>query len=61
LADIRNNVFYDYGKNAALTSNSHGRTHFNFVGNSFKPGPESDLGEFELDVYGSTSIGWAFS
>ncbi len=60
LADIRNNVIYDYGQNAALTSNSHGKTHFNFVGNYYKPGPDSDLEEYELDVYGSTSVGWAF-
>jgi len=60
LADVRNNVIYDYGENAALTSNSHGKTHFNFVGNYYKPGPDSDLEEFELDVYGSTSVGWAF-
>jgi pectate lyase len=60
LADIRNNVIYDYGENAALTSNSHGMTHFNFIGNYYKPGPDSDLEEYELDVYGSTSVGWAF-
>ena len=60
VADIRNNVVYDYGKNAALTSNSHGKTHFNFVGNYFRPGPSSDRSEYELDVYGSESVGWAF-
>jgi len=60
VADIRNNVIYDYGKNAGLTSNSHGRTHFNFVGNYYKPGPDSDRSEYELDVYGSTSVGWEF-
>ena len=60
LADIRNNVIYNYGKNAALTSNSHGRTRFNFIGNYFKPGPDTDRSEYELDVYGSTSVGWSF-
>ncbi len=60
LADIRNNVIYNYGKNAALTSNSHGRPRFNFVGNYFRPGRDTDRSEYELDVYGSTSVGWAF-
>jgi hypothetical protein len=60
VADIRNNVIYNYGENAALTSNSHGRTHFNFVGNYYKPGPDSDREEFELDVYGKESVGWEF-
>jgi pectate lyase len=60
LADIRNNVIYNYGENAALTSNSHGRPRFNFVGNYFRPGPDSDRSEYELDVYGRTSVGWAF-
>ncbi|HSV39010.1 MAG TPA: hypothetical protein VLI04_09640 [Nocardioidaceae bacterium] len=60
LADIRNNVIYNYGKNAALTSNSHGKPHFNFIGNYYLPGPDSDREEYELDVYGPTSVGWAF-
>jgi len=59
-ADIRNNVVYNYGKNAALTSNSHGRPEFNFIGNRYLPGPDTDRSEHELDVYGSTSVGWAF-
>lgn len=60
LADIRNNVIYNYGENAALTSNSHGRPRFNFIGNYYKPGRDSDRDEYELDVYGSESLGWAF-
>lgn len=61
VADIRNNVVYNYGENAALTSNSHGRPHFNFVGNYFRPGPDSDVSEYELDVYdGTPGAGWAF-
>ena len=60
LADVRNNVVYNYGENAALTSNSHGQTHFNFVGNYYKPGPDTDLEEYELDVYGDASVGWEF-
>lgn len=61
VADIRNNVVYNYGKHAALTSNSHGRPEFNFVGNYYKPGPDSDVSEHELDVYdGMPGEGWAF-
>jgi pectate lyase len=59
-ADIRNNVVYNYGENAALTSNSHGRPHFNFVGNRYIPGPDTDRSEHELDVYGPTDVGWRF-
>lgn len=61
VADIRNNVVYNYGKHAALTSNSKGRPQFNFVGNYYLPGPDSDLTEYELDVYdGTPGEGWAF-
>lgn len=60
LADIRNNLVYNYGENAALTSNSHGRPRFNFVGNRYIPGPDTDRSEHELDVYGPTGVGWAF-
>lgn len=61
VADIRNNVVYNYGKHAALTSNSHGRPEFNFVGNYYLPGPDSDRGEYELDVYeGTEGAGWSF-
>lgn len=61
VADIRNNVVYNYGDNAALTSNSHGRPEFNFVGNYYRQGPDSDTSEWELDVYeGTPGAGWAF-
>lgn len=60
VADIRNNIVYNYGKNAALTSNSHGKPHFNFVGNYFIPGRDTDRSERELDVYGDRRTGWAF-
>lgn len=60
VADIRNNIVYNYGKNAALTSNSHGKPHFNFVGNYFIPGRDTDRSEHELDVYGDRGTGWAF-
>lgn len=60
LADIRNNIVYNYGDNAALTSNSHGKPRFNFVGNMYIPGRDTDREEYELDVYGGEGIGWAF-
>jgi pectate lyase len=61
VADIRNNVVYDYGDNAALASDSHGKPHFNFVGNMYVPVPDTDLVEYELDVYeGTSGEGWAF-
>jgi pectate lyase len=60
VADIRNNIVYNYGDNAALTSNSHGKPLFNFVGNWYIPGPDSDTDEWELDVYEGTDVGWAF-
>lgn len=61
VADIRNNVVYNWGENAALTSNSHGRPELNFVANMYRPGPDSDRSEYELDVYeGTPGAGWAF-
>ena len=60
LADIRNNIVYNYGDNAALTSNSHGRPEFNFIGNWYIPGRDTDRSEYELDVYEGTDVGWAF-
>ena len=61
VADIRNNIVYNYGDNAALTSNSHGRPEFNFVGNQYIPGPNTERSEWELDVYeGTDGAGWAF-
>lgn len=61
VADIRNNIVYNYGDNAALTSNSHGEPDFNFVGNWYIPGPDTDRSEWELDVYeGTDGAGWSF-
>jgi pectate lyase len=60
VADIRNNVVYNYGEHAALTSNSHGRPRFNFVGNYYLPGPDTDTSEYELDVYEGSDVGWSF-
>ena len=60
IADIRNNIVYNYGDNAALTSDSHGKPRFNFVGNWYIPGPDTERGEWELDVYEGSDAGWAF-
>jgi pectate lyase len=60
IADIRNNVVYDYGDHAALASDSHGMPHFNFIGNMYIPGPDTDRSEYELDVYEGSGEGWAF-
>lgn len=60
VADIRNNVVYNYGEHAALASNSKGKPRFNFVGNYYRPGPDSDRSEYELDIYEGSDAGWAF-
>jgi pectate lyase len=60
IADIRNNVVYNYGEHAALASSSKGRPRFNFVGNYYRPGPDSDRDQYVLDVYRGSSAGWAF-
>jgi pectate lyase len=60
IADIRNNVVYNYGEHAALASDSHGRPRFNFVGNRYVPGRDSDVSEHELDVYDGSGEGWTF-
>lgn len=60
IADIRNNIVYNYGDNAALTSDSHGKPRFNFVGNWYIPGPDTERSEWELDVYDGSGAGWAF-
>lgn len=60
VADIRNNVVYNYGEHAVLASNAHGTPKFNFVGNYVKPGPDSDESQYALDVYEATSGGWEF-
>jgi pectate lyase len=61
IADIRNNVVYNYGEHAALASSSKGRPRFNFVGNYYRPGPDSDRDQYVLDVYRGSSAGWASS
>ena len=58
LADYRNNVVYNYGKHGCFVSNSKGRPVLNFIGNYYKPGPDTKSGIYELDVYDGSGVGW---
>ncbi len=63
VADIRNNVVYNYGDGsgdgATLISSSKGQPQVNWVGNYYKPGPDSDTARAEFAVYkGSTGSTW---
>jgi len=59
VADIRNNVIYNYGDGsgdgATLISSSKGEPEINWVNNYYKPGPDSPKDRAEFDIYdGST-------
>jgi len=61
VADIRNNVIYNYGDGSGdgvtLVSSSNGAPQVNWVGNYYKPGPDSPVDRSEFGTYlGST--GW---
>jgi pectate lyase len=63
VADVRNNVVYNYGDGSGdgvtLISSSKGEPRVNWVGNYYKPGPDSDPSRAELAVYeGSTGPTW---
>jgi len=63
VADIRNNVIYNYGTGSGsgvtLVSSSKGEPRVNWVGNYYKPGPSSDASRPEFAVYsGSTGATW---
>jgi pectate lyase len=49
--DVVNNVIYNYGEVAGQVSDKRGGVPLNFVGNYYKPGPDSDRSRYELDVY----------
>ncbi|HEX5987225.1 MAG TPA: hypothetical protein VFY86_11945 [Nocardioides sp.] len=55
VADIRNNVVYNYGKGSGsgvtLISSSKGKPQVNWVGNYYKPGPNSDPSRAEFATY----------
>jgi pectate lyase len=59
VADVRNNVVYNYGDGSGsgvtLISSSKGEPRVNWVGNYYKPGPNSDPNRAEFATYnGST-------
>ena len=59
VADVRNNVIYNYGDGSGdgvtLLSSSKGEPRMNWVGNYYKPGPNSPLDRPEFATYnGST-------
>lgn len=55
VADIRNNVVYNYGDGSGsgvtLISSSKGHPDINWVGNYYKPGPDSDPSRAEFATY----------
>jgi pectate lyase len=55
VADVRNNVVYNYGEGAGLgvtlVSSSKGEPAVNWVGNVYKPGPDSDRERAEFATY----------
>jgi pectate lyase len=55
--DVVNNVVYNYGEVAAQVSDKREGMPLNFVGNYYKPGPDSDTSRFELDTYLETGSG----
>jgi pectate lyase len=63
VADVRNNVIYNYGAGSGsgvtLVSSSKGEPRVNWVGNYYKPGPSSDPNRPEFAVHsGSTGDTW---
>ena len=63
VADVRNNVIYNYGDGSGsgvtLVSSSKGQPRVNWVGNYYKPGPSSDPSRPEFAVYsGDTGDTW---
>lgn len=55
VADVRNNVVYNYGDGSGngvtLVSSSKGQPAVNWVGNFYKPGPDSDPDRAEFATY----------
>jgi pectate lyase len=55
VADVRNNVIYNYGEGSGdgvtLLSSSHGAPQMNWVGNYYKPGPDSPTDRPEFATY----------
>ena len=59
VADVRNNVVYNYGEGSGsgvtLVSSSKGAPRVNWVGNFYKPGPGSDPARAEFATYNGTT------
>lgn len=55
IADIRNNVIYNYGTHATVVSDKRDSTGINVVGNFYKPGPDSAPDAAEIDGYADGS------
>lgn len=55
VADVRNNVIYNYGDGSGdgvtLVSSSKGAAQVNWVGNFYKPGPDSPVDRSEFATY----------
>lgn len=51
VADIRNNVIYNYGTHATVVSDKRDSTGMNVIGNFYKPGPDSAPGTVEIAGY----------
>jgi pectate lyase len=59
VADVRNNVVYDYGDGSGdgvtLLSSSNGEPRMNWVANYYKPGPGSPVDRAEFATYDGTT------
>ncbi|MCE7981963.1 MAG: pectate lyase [Caldilinea sp. CFX5] len=55
LVDFRNNVIYNYGAAVGWITNDKGSASLNYVGNYVKPGPNSDISRYELEIDQRTS------
>lgn len=51
VAQVVNNVIYNYGDSAFQSSNAHGAPRVHLVGNYFEAGPDSDPERYEIDAY----------
>lgn len=50
LVDFRNNVIYNYGVAVGWITNDKGSASLNYVGNYVKPGPNSDISRYEMEI-----------
>ncbi len=50
VVDFTNNVIYNYGVSAGWITNDYGELAVNYIGNYFKPGPDSNQAKYELKI-----------